>query len=79
MYNFTLYNKRMRITRGGGKSLRRALARVGLTQVALAQSLGVTQQAVSAWLNGRRRPSAEHRARLDEIVGERTAVAAAAE
>lgn len=40
-----------------------------MTQSGLARELGVTQQAVSAWINGRLRPNGERISRIQELLG----------
>jgi transcriptional regulator with XRE-family HTH domain len=40
-----------------------------MSQSELAAELGVTQQAVSCWLNGQRKPSPERIARIEELLG----------
>lgn len=40
-----------------------------LTQEELAERLGVTQQAVSSWANGRTKPSAEVMAKIEDLLG----------
>lgn len=60
----------MGITRAG-KALRRKLTPTPtLTQAQLAERLGVTQQAISAWMRGVSRPEDERRTELEKIVPE---------
>ncbi|MGO9710595.1 MAG: helix-turn-helix transcriptional regulator [Polyangiaceae bacterium] len=53
----------------GSSLLRKALAcpTEPLNQAALALQLGVSQQAVSNWINGRSRPSAESMLELERL------------
>jgi transcriptional regulator with XRE-family HTH domain len=52
----------------GAKRLREAL-RPRMKASELAEKLGVTQQAINAWLCGSARPTVEHMAKLEELAG----------
>ena len=48
-----------------GEVLRHRMATAGATQASLAKAFGVTQSAISRWINGNRRPwKQEHRRKL---------------
>lgn len=49
------------------QALKRALS-PRLTQAELAAKLGVTQQAVSSWAQGRTTPSAEYMAKIEDLL-----------
>ena len=51
-----------------GQRLRRAREREGLTQVALADKLGVSQGSITGWEGGRE-PSDENRKKLEQVLG----------
>lgn len=52
------------------RDLRRKLTPTpALTQKQLSEKLGVTQQAISAWLRGVARPDLQRRAQLEELTG----------
>ena len=52
-----------------GSELLRALTTPQAKQVEVAQRLGVSQQAVSAWMSGVSRPSYERKRKLQELYG----------
>lgn len=49
--------------------LKRQLSPPVMNQAQLADRLGVSQQAVSAWLNGRAMPEPERMAAIEELLG----------
>lgn len=49
--------------------LRRKLTPPVMNQARLAEKLGVTQQAVSAWLKGRALPEPERMAAIEQLLG----------
>ena len=53
----------------GSRLLIEAMNRDGLTQVETAARLRSSQSAISSWLNGRRKPEAEHRLALHREFG----------
>ena len=59
----------MPMTKGARDLKRRLTPEPHLTQARLARELGVTQQAISAWLRGVARPDPERRAKLEELTG----------
>lgn len=52
-----------------GSELLRALTRPQARQDEVAQQLGISQQAVSAWMSGRTKPSYEKKLKLQELFG----------
>ena len=52
-----------------GKAIREGRDRLGMSQEALAERLGVSRQAVSKWEMGTSVPSPENRRALSEILG----------
>ncbi|WP_433290772.1 helix-turn-helix domain-containing protein [Pseudonocardia sp. CA-142604] len=62
-----------------GEELKSRRERLGLTQRAVAEQLGVQRASLAQWEGGRHLPSAEHTQRLDEIYGARGALVALAD
>ncbi len=54
--------------------IRRTMDRASITQVQLADILGVEQATVSRWLNGSRSPSGDHARRLHDLIAGRDAL-----
>lgn len=50
-------------------ALARAVRPRQMNQATLAAKLGVSQQAVSAWLTGRAKPIAEHMLAIEKLLG----------
>lgn len=69
LYNTSMSHDVLRPSRAS-LELRKLLSpRPKMTQSKLAEELGVTQQAVSAWLKGISRPNADRIARIEELLG----------
>jgi len=51
------------------RRLQKWMAKCGVTDTALANTLGVSRQAVAYWRKGKRKPQGAHLARLQALMG----------